>query len=230
MTNTTVTRKDILTPHEKETMLTKADTLPTKYFRLRAKAVLALLETGKRRSEIASLQHDDLKVDGEYLLDSGKNILEGKYLHVTFTVVKKRKKSEVTKRRTKKYPVSSKWTAHILAYTQYLKQHHPENTWLFPSGHSVFGQAYIVDPSRHLKGQEIWRIVKALNPRDWPHLHRETRGAQIVMADEKRLGEATLETVYRVKRALDLERETTAWNYINRYATEKIADEEEIVE
>jgi len=217
MTNVKVQRKTVLSKEEKETMLQKCDKLKFEFLRLRAKAVLGLLETGKRRSEIVSLGIDDLKV-------------EGNYLYVTFTVVKKRKKNVITKSRTKKYPLSSEYAKHILTYQVYVKQHYPHCRWLFPSGTCVFGTVYAVDPTKHLAGQEIWRIIRALNPEDWPHLHRETRAAQIVKADEKRLGEATLETVFRVQRSLDLERETTAWNYIKRYGTEKIASEEEEVD
>jgi len=79
-----------------------------------------------------------------------------------------------------------------------------------------------------LKPQEIWRILKALNPKDWPHLHRERRAVKRIRADERKYGEAKIETVYAVKRILDLERETTAWNYIRRHETQRVEEQEEI--
>jgi len=110
-----------------------------------------------------------------------------------------------------------------------MKQHHPECKFLFPSVRSIFGQALFFYQDKPLSGRQILRIIKQLNPKAWCHLFRETRGAEVVRADEKRLGEASLMTVYRVKRALDLEREATAWNYISRYATETIEVEEESI-
>ena len=64
----------------------------------------------------------------------------------------------------------------------------------------------------------------------WCHLLRETRAADIVRKDEEKTGEASVMTVYRVQRALDLEETQTAWRYINRYATEFIETEDEEIE
>lgn len=87
-----------------------------------------------------------------------------------------------------------------------------------------FGQAYAIFPDGHADPKEIWRIVKALNANAWPHLFRETRGGEIVREDERK-GTVSVFTVYRVKHALDLEKETTAWNYISRCASEVVKEE-----
>lgn len=215
MTNVKVERKDVLSQKEIDVMLAKADKLKPKYFSLRAKALVALGKTGKRRAEVASLELTDLQVEGEWL-------------YITFTVVKKRKKNVLATRRTKRFPLSSEYAQYIMQYLNYMKQNHPECKYLFPSTHSVFGQTIAFYKDKHLSGRQLLRIIKQLNPKAWFHLFRETRGADIVKADERKHGEASILTVYRVKRALDLEREATAWNYINRYATETLETEEEI--
>lgn len=216
MTNAKVDRKDILSPNEIDGMLQKADQLKHEYFRLRAKALVSVFKTGKRRAEVSSLEKTDLKV-------------ERGFLYITFTVVKKRKKKVLATRRTKRFRLKSHYAQHILKYLDYMKEHHPKCKYLFPSSRSVFGQTFFLYQDKHLSGRQILRIIKDLDPNAWPHLFRETRGAEVVRADERK-GRLSIFTVYRVKHALNLEREATAWNYINRYATETIeAEEEEIV-
>ena len=216
MTNASVQRKDVLSNQEIEAMLEKADTLKPEYFRLRAKALVSLFKTGKRREEVATLETSDLKI-------------QNGYLYITFMVVKKRKRKVLATRRTKKFPAKSSQAHYIMEYVDHMKKFHPECKYLFSSTQSVFGVGLAFHKDKHLSGRQILRIIKQLNPEAWCHLFRETRGAEVVRSDEKRLGgEASIMTVYRVQRALDLERETTAWNYINRYATETIETEEEI--
>ena len=218
MTNPKVQRKDVLSPKEIEEMLRKAEQLEWEYFRLRAKALVSLFRSGKRRGEVVALEMSDLRV-------------EDGFLYITFTTEKKRKKKVLTIRRTKRYPLSSKYAKYILDYWMWMKKHHPECRFLFPSVKSVFGCTYVFSRDKHLSGRHVLRIIKELNPRAWCHLFRETRGAEIVKRDEQKKGAADIFTVYKVKHALDLEREQTAWRYINRYATETIAPEEtEIIE
>jgi len=217
MTNAKIQRKDVPSDKEIDSMTSKADEIKNDFFRLRAKATVALLETGKRRSELASLEKNDITTDT-------------KYLYVRFTVVKKRKKNISTLQRTKKFDKDSRFAKMIIEYLDFLNKHFPNCKYIYPSGKSVFGLTYSIDPNKHLKGQEIWRIIKALNPNDWPHLHRERRAVKVIRADEARFGEAKLETVYRVKNVLDLERENTAYNYIRRHETQKVEEQEEVLE
>jgi len=213
MTNVKVERKDVLSQKEIDNMLKRADKLKPQYFALRAKAIVGLGKTGKRRAEVASLEVSDLKVE------------EG-FLYITFTVVKKRKKNVLATRRTKRFSLGSKYAQYIMEYLEYMKQHHAECKYLFPSTHNIFGVSVSFSKDKHLSGRHLLRIVKQLNPKAWFHLFRETRGAEVVRADERKHGQAGLETIFRVKRALDLEREATAWRYVSRYATETIESEE----
>jgi integrase len=207
MTNVRVDRKTVLSQKEIDNMLTKADKLENKYFALRAKAIVSLGRTGKRRAEVANLEISDLKV-------------EENFFYITFTVVKKRKKNVLAIRRTKRFPLESKYAQYIMEYWNHMKKEHPDCKFLFPSTHNIFGLSVGFSKDKHLSGRHLLRIVKQLNPKAWFHLFRETRGADVVRADERRHGQAGLETIFRVKRALDLEREATAWRYVTRYATE----------
>ena len=213
MTNAKVERKDVLSDKEIEAMIMKADRFKPEYFQLRAKALISLFMTGKRREEVATLEKTDLKI-------------EGKFLYITFTVVKKRKKKILSTRRTKRFLLETKYAHYIIEYLEWMKTNKSECQFLFPSITSVFGFGLAFHTSKHLSGRQILRIIKQLNPKAWCHLFRETRGAEVVRADERKRGEASLMTVYRVKHALDLERATTAWNYIDRYATETIESEQ----
>lgn len=213
MTNVKVDRKGVLSQKEIENMLKVADKLKPLYFALRAKAIVGLGKTGKRRAEVVGLEMNDLKVE------------EG-FLYITFTVVKKRKKNVLATRRTKRFSLESRYAQYIVEYWNHMKHHHPECKYLFPSTHNIFGVSVGFSKDKHLSGRHLLRIVKQLNPKAWFHLFRETRGAEVVRADERKHGQAGLETIFRVKRALDLEREATAYRYVSRYATETIEAEE----
>jgi len=216
MTNVKVKRKDVLSSNEIDEMFKAADRISNEYQRLRAKAIVSLFITGKRRQEVATLEKDNLKVEGDYL-------------YVTFTVVKKRKKSIMATSRTKRFPLKSRYAQHIIEYKEWLEEKQPECKYFFPSVRNVFAMALSFSQDNHLTGRQILNIVKGLNPRAWCHLFRETRGAAVIKADEQK-DKVSIFTVYKVKHALDLEKETTAWNYINRYATETIEDLEQLEE
>lgn len=240
-------RKDVISQKELDQMFKKTDQINQEYFRLRAKALISLFKPGKRRGEVASLAMDDIEPQENFL-----------YVTYTVEKKRKRKKCPscekssgsqtlfcrfcgeplehieaspqvMSLRRRKRFQIKSRYAQNIMAYWNWMKQHHPENKWLFPSGHNVFGVAYVFDLSRHLHGRQVLRIIQSLNPKAWCHLFRETRGAEIVKKDEEARGEASIETVYRVRRGLDLESEASAWRYIRRYATETIEDEDEII-
>jgi integrase len=226
MTNVRVKRKTVIDDKEIQEELKKVDSIKDEYFRLRAKAVIALLESGKRRGELAMLELQDIKTDTEFL-------------YITFKLEKKRRKKTVDGKtvivrknpvlRTKKFNLTSPFAKIILEYLAYLKEHNPDVIYVFPSGKTIFGHTYIVYPYTHLRGWQIWKIIKDINARDWPHQHRERRAAKVVLADEKNLGHTTMETIYGVKRALDLEREQTAWNYVRRFETQKVEEEDSVI-
>ena len=215
MTFVRVQRKDVLSFEEIESMIRQAEKINNEYFRLRAKALIALFASGKRRAEVASLTMDDLYVDGDFL-------------YVRFTVVKKRKKQVITKVREKKFPLKNRFTQFILDYWRWMQKHHPECKYLFPSVTNVFGQALAFHRDKHLTGRQILNIIKDLNPKAWCHLFRETRAANVIRADQAK-GKLDIFTVYKVMFSLDLERESTAWNYIRRYASEVVSPEEDVI-
>lgn len=222
MTNVKVKRKDVIGDKELSSMILNAAKLPTEYTQLRAKAVLSLLETGKRRSEIASLK---LKTGSEQNQESDL-WTDNAFLYVRFTVRKKRKKNLIILQRTKKFSLDSQYAKMIQEYLAYLEANMPNAEYLFPRAHCVFGQTWLFDFTKPIEPQEIWRIVKNLNKKDWPHLHRERRAVKTIRADEKKFGSANLETVYRIKRHLDLQTEQSAYNYISRHETQKVEEEE----
>lgn len=189
-------------------MLQKAAKITNQFYAFRSQALVSLFMTGKRRGEVCVLEVRDLQEQADYL-------------RVTFRLEKKRRKTQVSV--TKSFPLASQYAQHILTYKHYLKEHYPKVKYLFPSIRSVFGTMLAVSDSEHLSGRQILNIIKALNPNGWCHLFRETRGAAIVKRDEEKR-QLSVFTVYRVQHGLDLERETTAWHYIKRYATEVIGE------
>lgn len=209
MTNVKVQRKDVYSQQELEEMFSNAAKIVNDYFALRAAALISLFKTGKRRGEVAGLEITDVKE-------------ENNYLFVTFRLEKKRRKALVLV--TKRFPLSSRYAQHILRYRNHMTENHPKCKYLFPSIRAVFGMHLAFSDTTHLTGRQVLNIIKGLNQNGWCHLFRETRGAEIVKKDEQ-TKQLSIFTVYKVKHGLDLERETTAWHYINRYATEVVGDE-----
>lgn len=227
-------------------MITEADKIKNDYFRLRAKAVVALAEKfGKRRSEIACLARKDLKV-------------EDRLLYVTFTLSKKHKRGffqflKVLEKtnpaaldkplgmlklewkawtqteeghsvrqdlRTKSIDRSDRFARLIIEYMNYMDAKYPHAKFLFPAGMTIFGQTYKIFENEHLSGRQMLRLIKLLNPSAWMHLFRETKGGTIAKAEGR-----TLKAVYDVKETLDLENEETAYRYVRRYAVQEMEAE-----
>lgn len=213
MTNPKTNRKDVYSAEEIADMYLKADTYE-EYQKLRAKCLVAIFWIfGKRRIEVAQIEILDIEhKDG--------------FVFIRFYVVKKRTHKKLVTSRRKKIEDSNFHAKIIIEYLEYMKEKHPESKYLFPSTKNVFGLRTSFYYDEHLSGSQIWRIIKGLNPRGWVHLFRETKGAQVVRRDEKEKGEASIETIYRVKRTLDLELTSTAFRYIDRYGTQKVEAEE----
>jgi hypothetical protein len=100
-----------------------------------------------------------------------------------------------------------------------MHDNHANAVYLFPSGRCYFGSGYIMEYDKPLSGSQLLRIVKQLNPRAWMHLFRNFVASVIVAEDSSIVG-AT-----RVKEELNLERLSTAWAYIERYAIPKARTE-----
>ncbi|MHA1483468.1 MAG: hypothetical protein ACTSQA_08555 [Candidatus Heimdallarchaeaceae archaeon] len=214
MTNVKVYRKTVPDNQEIDDMIFEAQQIRNPYFKHRALATIAYLQTGKRQSEIASLEVKDHSQDDDYL-------------YVTFTLRKKRKKNIFLIQSTKKYKLTSRYAIFILDYLRFLEEKvHTE--FIYPSGRNVF-DCYVIDKNKMANPKLVYRIVKQLNPKAWTHLFREKRAVEVIRADEKKFGRATLETVYRVMRVLDLKSESSAWNYIRRHEVQKVEEEEQII-
>lgn len=242
-------KRSVLTDAEISDMLEKADLQKNEYFKLRVKALIALLRTfGKRRIELALLKRSDLKI-------------QGGNLHVTFTIAKKHKrgffqylqylrklvKKEIlspealnkplpeleghwkewqsteeghkfkTEERTKYVSLEGRYINFIVEYLAYLEKYYGNATFLFPSGVCYFGQGYIMNPTEHLTGRQLLRLIKKLNPEAWLHLFREYKAKEIAIE----LGRS-MNAIFEVKETLDLEREDTALGYVRRLGEQEV--------
>ena len=248
MTNVSLEYKhrELPTDVDVENMLKAADKIEDEYFRLRAKALVALFKKfGKRIKELQLIEMNDLKVENDLLLITFNLAKKRKLgLFQYFKFLKKTSPEELNKpqtelvaqwklwretkegshfredRRTKSVSVQDKYAKLILDYVEFLKQKCPDAKWLFPSGKSIFGIDYMIFPDRHLKGWELWHIIKQLDPQVWCHLFRELKGSEVV----KEKGE-TLESLFSVKRTLDLSNIDVAYKYVDRYAIQKMKTE-----
>jgi hypothetical protein len=104
----------------------------------------------------------------------------------------------------------------IVEYWNYVKTNLPRAKFLFPAGKAIFSK-YMIDNENHLEGQSLLLIVKSLDKNLWMHLFRELKGGEVA----KKFGR-TIQSIYEVKDALDLEKEDTAYNYIKRSVPKKM--------
>jgi len=222
MTHVKVKRKDVIGDKEILDELAKANTIQDEFKRLKARAIVALLESGKRANELSSLEVGDVSEDT-------------RFLYVRFTLSKKRKtkahqeKAIQLLQRTKTYNVNSGMAQIIREYLSYLLQKYPGVKHVFPRLNYVFGHLVSVDLNQHMNRLEIWRTVKALNPLDWPHAHRERRACKIIEQHQKMFGKATMETIFTVRKALDLKEASTAYSYIERFEVQKVEEEDLVI-
>ncbi|MEM3577407.1 MAG: tyrosine-type recombinase/integrase [Candidatus Bathyarchaeia archaeon] len=199
-------RKTVISEEEFSELLAKAEAIPNVFFKLRAKALLCILRlTGKRRSELARLELSDFEVE------------EG-MLHIRFTLLKKRKKTVLTKQSIKSVSLTEPLAKSILEYLSYLNGLQPKPQYFFPSVRSVFGNIVII-PNEHLSDRQLFNIVRSLSPKIWMHLFRETVAADIIKQDSTIIG------AFKVQRRLDLESYQTGFNYLRRFALDIIERE-----
>lgn len=88
--------------------------------------------------------------------------------------------------------------------------------YLFPQGKQMFGMEYVINSNKHLNPQTLLLIVQSIDPDLWMHLYRKKRGSEIATKLHR-----SIEAVHEVKRELDLEREETAWRYIEEIVAKK---------
>jgi len=206
-------RKEVISDEEMDELLRRAEQHTHPFFRLRNKALLCLLRmVGKRRSEIAAVELDDVKIEGDGLF-------------VTFTLRKKRKRQVLTTRRTKQLrPLDSKYVKPIVEYYNFISSLNPRPKYLFPrcwwSPAFAWNGIFKIDGDKHISGRQVFNIVRQVSDSVWPHLFRETVAANVVRSDPSIIG------VFKVQRRLDLEDYRTGFNYLRRYAADVISAEE----
>jgi integrase len=200
-------RKTVISNYEFQQLLKTARQIQDKFFRLRCLALLCVLRlTGKRRGEIARLETNDFKT-------------ENGFLNITFTLLKKRKGSVLTKQASKRIPLSDPLTKQILEYLDFLNNLEPKPQYFLPRVKSVFGTNVIVSDA-HISGRQVFNVVRDLTESVWPHLFRETVGSDVIKKDSSIIG------AFRVMRRLDLEDFRTGFNYLKRFAADIIEREE----
>jgi ribosomal protein L40E len=220
--------------------LETAELIKDEFFRLRAKAVLCLLRlTGKRREEIAKVQFDFVKIEYGFLsvtfeLEKKKrrkkicaecgavNSKASSFCkkcgsNISEIETRSNKKPDLS---TKSIPLTDPLAQPISKYVNYLRNRVLEPKFLFPSGKSVFGNYFLIQ-DRHLTGRQIFNIVRNISETIWPHLFRETVGADVIKADSTIIG------AFKVMNRLDLENYETGFHYLKRYASDIIQREEE---
>ena len=191
-------RTGVIKPTELGEAIENARQLQDIYFQLRAVAVLSLLRlSGKRRAEIAIIPLENF-------------VVTEKYLEVTFILKKKRKKTKV-ETSTKRFELSDPLTQNVIEYLDYLKTLTPTPNFWLPSGKDVFG-TYVINPEKHLSGRQVFNIVRENSESIWCHLFRETKGADVVKQDD------SINAIFTVQQALDLENFETAFKYVKRYS------------
>jgi len=199
-------RDDVIGVTEFQEMLRKArDPEKHPYYLIRDPAILCILWlTGKRAAEVASIQLQGVALTRDTL-------------DIAFVVGKKRTLTRYSTR-TKAIPLRDPYAKPVLDYYTHMTENHPDCMYLFPSTkYSNLNGTVTLDPDRPLSRTTIWRVVVGAGEEAWPHLFRETVGARVV----KRHGD-TIDSLFAVKRRLDLERLDTAMRYVERYAAEKL--------
>lgn len=121
-------------------------------------------------------------------------------------------------KKTKAFRLSNSLTKHILIYIDFLKTLNPVPKFWLPSGKSIFGR-YVLISDDHLKGRQVFNIVRGTSESAWPHLFRETVASDVIKKDN------SLMAIYKVKQRLDHSNVSTSYLYIERYSKEVIDPE-----
>jgi hypothetical protein len=196
-------RTDVIQDSEIQEAIENARRIKDPYFQLRAVAVLSLLRiSGKRRGEVAIIPLDNFSVKPEYL-------------EVKFILEKKRTKTKLNKISTKQFPLDDPLTQNVIEYLNYLEKLTPKPKFWLPTGKAVFG-TYIINPNKALTGRQVFNIVRNNSEKIWPHLNRETVGADVVAQDD------SINAVFKVQQTLDLENFETAFRYVKRFSKQII--------
>jgi integrase len=233
-------KRGVISESEFKKMLDRAGEIKNEFYRLRSLAILCILKrTGKRRGELASLKRENVTVEGDKL--QIRFTLEKKKRHFKLCsncqTKDKSTKNTATSLFCKKCGINIEANSiqtssleteslksiyladplakHITNLQGFLESLDQKTEYFFPASHNVFG-AVIILQDAGVKGRQIYNLIHALNSELWPHLFRETVGAEIVKADP------TLVGMFKVLTRLDLENLETARRYVKRYVGDVI--------
>lgn len=213
MTNVDEDRKtrDILDDDEFNLMLDQARDSECDFLGYRNPAILCVLRiTGKRREEVAALEHKDVWVN--------RGLLQ-----MNFMLLKKHRRKKLPDgtyedlpppTAIKRVSIEDPLTHDILEYIYYVKELDQKPRHFWPSVRNVFGN-YVIEFDKGITGRTIYDVVRDSADKAgivaWPHLFRETAGAEEVIKDPSLYG------VYKVANRINVT-ERTAWNYMRRHA------------
>lgn len=222
MTNVKLDIKDrsIIDQTEFNQVLEKAQQIEDTYYRLRASCLLVVFyKTGKRVSEIAKLLMSNITVKKDRVVFLFELDKKRRRVQLPDGTSKSEKKIVKTKKAINR---EESYTDHVIEYYEFMKEHYPKSTYLFPSTTNFFGVKSIINNQKHLSRVQVWRILKQLKPDLWCHLFRETIGAKIAEREGR-----SLDAVFKIKNRLNLEKVDTAYRYVERYAEDIIEVEDE---
>jgi hypothetical protein len=246
--NESYAKRPILTTQEIDDMIKEADKLPSEYFRLRVKCLIALLKKfGKRRIEISRLKRADLKIvnrDLEVTFNLAKKRKKGLFQYLTATKKLIEKGKADPSLLTKPLPeIEADWRewqktaeGHNIKNEISLKSIGLEDKYArfimeyasFMDQH--YNQAVYLFPSgMSVFGQSYLifpnehlsgrQLLRLIKPlNETAWLHLFRETKGAEIAKEHG---RTLTSIYEVKDTLDLEREETAYRYVKRYAAQK---------
>ena len=199
-------KRGVISESEFKKMLDRAVEIKNEFYRLRSLAILCILKrTGKRRGELASLKRENVKIEGDKL--QIRFTLEKKKRHFklcsncqtkdkptknTATSVFCKKcginieanpilTNSLETESLKSIYLSDPLAKPITDYMKFLESLAQKTEYFFPASHDVFGTVIILEDVG-IKGRQIYNLVHALNSDLWPHLFRDTVGAEIVRA------------------------------------------------
>lgn len=192
--------RDVISDGEFDLLLAQARVNDSDFLTLRNPAILCTARlTGKRREEIAALTRRDVFITNDNLLA------------MNFILLKKHE--EKPPHIIRKIPLDDPLTEPIIQYKEHVDREYPDSNEFWLSVKSIFGN-YRVYPNSGLSGRQIYNVIRDTGDSAsidvWPHLFRETAGAEEITQDPTQYG------VAKVMNRIDVT-ERTAWAYMQRH-------------
>jgi len=207
MTNVNPLRKNrsVLNDHEFNLLRSKARANEYDFLALRNEAILCMLRLfGKRRAEFGSSNVSPGLLRTDVWVDEA-------FINFNFKLLKKHK-SRIPDA-LKRVSVLDPLAIPILNYINYIDLLGSKVTYFLPSAKNVFGN-YRISHDKCLPSRCVYDVVRDIGDSCeivvWPHLFRETVGADEAMKDPSIYGLA------KVMNRLNIS-ERTAWSYVERH-------------